>query len=146
MSRYIFTTLFVLGVLISPFSVLQITYKCQGEEMFPIFYGSPFVHKATSLGSSMAYVFYLTGMVSNLVIWGASLLLLHYLIEKFIWPTFNKTKQYLGYLFKAIAVIYFVFALLVLSSGDHMLETSVNLDKEAAEWGMRCEGHFGVFD
>ena len=37
--------------------VFGIEYDCVGKEMFPTYYGNPFVFKQKSLGSSMEYYF-----------------------------------------------------------------------------------------
>lgn len=146
MRKYIFAALFSFSALVGPIPYPTIVYTCVGEDMFPRFYGSPFIYKATSLATSMAYDYFLYGFLANLILWVTLLLLLNYAIHKFVLPAQHSLKKYLGYLFKAIAVIYMVFALLVLSSGGNTLKTSINLDKEAADWGMTCDGHLDLFE
>lgn len=49
--------------------VICIEYDCTGTEMFPTYYGSPFVFKKTSLGSSMQFFYSIFGIILNLIIW-----------------------------------------------------------------------------
>ena len=49
--KFVLIPYIALGFILS--LVLGIEYNCDGQEMFPTYYSSPFIFKQTSLGSSM---------------------------------------------------------------------------------------------
>ena len=55
-----------LGLILS--LTIGIEYNCEGQEMFPTYYGSPFAFKQKSLGSSMEYFYSIAGLILNVFV------------------------------------------------------------------------------
>jgi hypothetical protein len=66
--------------------VIGIEYDCGKLEMFPIYYGSPFVFKQKSLATSMEYFYSISGLVLNVFVWSIFL----FFIDKFFQNIFSK--------------------------------------------------------
>ena len=131
---------------------MGIEYHCLGQEMFPEYYGSPFVFKQESLASSMEYFYSISGLILNTAIWSILIVLIRYVILKLI----NKTGQnkIINIIYKGIVVVLIGFTTLniaidyvTIGSGfkKGMNYWYMDLDKEAKKWGMECEGEWVMF-
>jgi hypothetical protein len=129
--------------------IFGIEYKCEGQEMFPTYYGSPFVFKMTSLGSSMEYYYSIFGLLLNMITWSMLLVLIRYGILKLI--EVSSYKKTINVSYKVITGLLLVFTMLnifIAYAGTdlHFDENSNywywNLDKEAQNWGMICDGEW----
>ncbi len=144
--KYIIIPYIALGLVLS--LVIGIEYNCNGQEMFPTYYGSPFVFKQKSLGSSMEYFYSISGLILNILTWSVVL----YFIDKGI-ERINKTKIFeIGY--KVIVVLLIVFSTLNVAVDSVMIGRGFNknlnywywdMDKEAESWGVTCEGELITF-
>jgi hypothetical protein len=134
-----------LGLLLS--LAIGIHYNCSSSEMFPEFYGSPFVFKRKWLGSSMTYCYSISGLVFNWIIWTVAVLLLH----KGVMSVMKKDqiKKWLNPFYKTLVGIALLFTTLVvhmhyLMLGQGFEENSNywywNMEREAAAYGNNCEG------
>ena len=59
--KYLIIPYIALGLVLS--LAIGIEYNCEGHEMFPIYYGCPFVFMKKSLGSSMEYYYSISGLL-----------------------------------------------------------------------------------
>jgi hypothetical protein len=144
--RYILISLIALGILCSPISIFIIIYDCTGHEAFPVYFGSPFIFKSSSLATSLAYDYYLTGFVADWIVWCLILVIINFAFD-FI----KRTKQRFVLIFYKLIVglllIYSVLSIIsVFSIGDNKLNFSIDLKKEAKTWGMDCKGKFKLID
>lgn len=140
--KYSFAFIFALGVLLVPYYKPIIVYECTGTEMFPTYYGCPFIYKATNLGTSLAWDFFFWPTLANLVIWMTFFLLLRQIAYKTLLKYENKIIKYCYVAVKFIFTIYFLFWIAVsFNYPGYALESSVDFESEAKAWGMTCEGH-----
>lgn len=130
------------------YMAIGIEYKCEGQEMFPTYYGSPFVFKRNSLGSSLEYFYSISGLLLNLLIWSVVLFFVDKGIQKL-----NDTKGFkIGY--KVVIGLLIVFSTLNVTMNSVMVGQGLNensnywncdMDKEAENWGMICKGELIIF-
>lgn len=145
--KYIIIPFIALGFVLS--SALGINYYCEGLEMFPEYYGSPFVFKQKSLGSSMTYFYSVSGILLNVAVWSIMILLIRKVIIYFIGRTGNN--KLFKKIYRGIIVILIAFTALNIVVDYVMLGSGfekgrnywyMNLDKEAKDWGMDCKGEW----
>jgi hypothetical protein len=79
--KFIIIPYIALGLVLS--LVFGIEYKCNGPEMFATQYGSPFIFKRKSDGSSLTYFYCLSGLIINVFLWSTLLYLANKAIEYF---------------------------------------------------------------
>lgn len=143
--KYVIIPYIALGLVLS--LIIGIEYKCEGQEMFPSYYGSPFVFKQKSLASSMEYFYSILGLIGNVLVWS----LILFLLDKIIQTAISKIKkQQLIYVFYKIMIgLLIVFATLNIVIEFTMtangFEPGLNywywdIDKEAKDWGIECKG------
>ncbi len=148
--KYIKILYIALGLVSS--LAIGIEYDCKGQEVFPIYYGSPFVFKQTSLGSSMQYYYSVSGLLLNVLIWGFVLLL----INTFVLTLIKKTSapKWIYIVYRKIGVLLLVFSTLNIILDLMMIgrgfDKSLNywywdLNTEAKSWGVVCEGEVIFF-
>lgn len=135
-----------LGLVLS--LALGVEYHCEGQEMFPTYYGSPLVFKQTSLASSMEYFYSISGLTLNVMIWSIIL----FFVDKGI-KRINRTKGFkVGY--KAVIGLLIVLSTLNVAMDSVMIGRGFNenlnywywnMDKEAEDWGMTCTGKLVTF-
>jgi hypothetical protein len=127
--------------------LIGIEYNCEGKEMFPDYYGSPFVFKKKSLGSSMEYFYSISGLLLNLITWTVILSLINRMITRLI---SRLGKQMVARIFYAIIIcVLFFFTSVKITVDRVMLGRGFdpqrnywywNMNKEAKEWGVDCKG------
>lgn len=135
-----------LGLVLSV--AIGVKYSYEGQEMFPIYYGSPFVFKQTSLGSSMEYFYNIFGLILNILTWSVILSVVDKGLKKII-----KSKRFkIGY--KISVGILFVFSTLNIAIEPVMIGRGFNknmnywywnMDKEAEHWGVIYKGELILF-
>ena len=148
--KYIIIPYIAFGLVLS--LTFGVEYICVGQEMFPDYYGSPFVFKRKSLGSSMEYFFSISGLVVNTIIWTVLILILRYAVNKLIEKIgANKT---INSIYKVIVVLLIGFSTFHILGDSVMIGNGfekgrnfwyMDLDKEAENWGMECEGEWKMF-
>lgn len=148
--KYAIIPYLALGLILS--LAIGIEYNCQGQEMFPIFYGSPFVFKQTSLGSSMEYFYSVTGLLLNILVWSICLFIIDQVIQT-IMEKLNRQK-WVCTSYKIIIGLMIVFTTfnIVIDAGmiGRGFDNGLNywywdMDKEAKDWGMTCKGELITF-
>lgn len=142
MRKFLLAILISLAFLVPPIDKPGIVYSCTGTEMFPTYFGSPFVYKSTSLATSMAFDYYFIGLLANVIVWSAFLLLIRFLIYRFVLNRKNK-RLWLSYtILKYITAFLCVciLAFMMQFTNDNTLRLHVNLNEEAKTWGMTCGG------
>jgi hypothetical protein len=131
---------------------LGIEYTCQGQEIFPTYYGSPFVFKQKSLGSSMEYFYSISGLLFNVLVWSLFL----FIIDKVIATIIRKSNTPMWILtsYKIVIGLMIAFTTLNLAVESTMIgrgfDKGLNywywdLDREAKDWGMTCKGEIITF-
>ncbi len=134
-----------LGLVLS--LTIGIEYDCIGQEMFPTYYGNPFVFKQKSLGSSMEYFYSISGLKLNTLTWSIVL----YFISKGI-DRINKPKMFI-HVYKLVIGLLIVFTTSNVIMDSTMLGKGFDknsnywywdMDKEAKDWGMTCEGELTI--
>jgi hypothetical protein len=148
--KYLIITYIALGLTLS--SLIGIEYHCDSPDMFPEYYGSPFIFKQKSLGSSLTYFYSISGILMNVFVWSVPLLIFNRLIAKLI----DKRKVYswVKLVYKGLVIVLIVFSTFNIALDYVMLGRGfekesnywyMNLDKEAKKWGTICEGKWIVF-
>lgn len=148
--KYILIPYIALGLVLS--LAVGIEWHCDGQEMFPEYFGSPFVFKQKSLGSSLTYYYSVSGVVVNVAVWSIVILALRAVILKLIQRSGNNKS--LRSIYRGIVGILIVWTTLNVVIDYIMLGRGfkegfnywyMDLDKEAKDWGMDCEGKWGMF-
>jgi hypothetical protein len=147
--KYIIIPYIALGLISS--LVIGIEYNCEGQEMFPTFFGSPFVFKKESLGSSMEYFYSISGIIVNVLTWSVALLIVHSTINRLIQKF--RIKRLINISYKIAIGIMMAFTTLSLTVDYIGIGRGFNkglnywywnMDKEAEDWGMNCTGELIV--
>ena len=144
--KYLIIPYIALGLVLS--LVVGIEYNCEGPEMFPTYYGSPFVFKQKSLGSSMEYFYSISGLILNVLIWSFVLFFIDKAIQRI------SKKKTINILYKVVIGIMIAFTTLNLAMDSVMIGRGFNedlnywywnIDKEAKNWGVTCERELITF-
>lgn len=146
--KYFIICFIALSLVLS--SVITIEYNCVGTEMFPKYYGSPFIYKQDSLASSLESFYSISGIVLNMIVWSVLLYFIHFLIQKVV--TKINSKIVLYFYKSVIIILLFISALVVYMSfelkGNGFNESTnywyFDLDQEAIDWGMQCHGKLRI--
>ncbi|HXU27381.1 MAG TPA: hypothetical protein VN698_09130 [Bacteroidia bacterium] len=147
--KYLITFIISLGFTLM--LVFGVEYNCEGREMFPTYYGSPFIFKQKSLGSSMEYYYSVFGLLLNVVVWGALITLIDFGVKKLIAQA-NSKVMLIGY--KVLIGLLLLFCILNITITyifiGHGFKENLNywywnFDKEASIWGMTCNGEWKFF-
>lgn len=144
--KYVIIPFIALGFVLS--LVVGIEYQCEGSEMFPTYYGSPFVFKKTSLGSSMEYLYSVFGLVLNVFVWSVLLFFLDKGFKKIIKvKVFKITYKVIVGLCVVFSILNIAMDLITIGIGfDQNLNYWYwDVDKEAKDWGMICKGQICLF-
>lgn len=147
--KYILIPFIALGFTLS--LIFRIEYNCEGQELFPIYYGAPFVFQQTSLGSSMEYYYSISGLFLNVIVWSSVIVFIRFGILKLIEATSNNKIIKITY---KIMVGFLLFCSIVIIAASYITNGGGfnenlnywywNLDKEASDWGMKCEGEWKI--
>lgn len=145
--RLVILPFIALGLVLS--LAVGIKYNCEGPEMFPTHYGSPFVFKRNNLGSSMEYFFSISGLILNVLIWSLFLFFIDRAIQKF-----RRTKV-VNIFYNLVIGCLIAFTSLNIAIDSIMIGQGFNngrnywywdMDKEAKDWGMKCNREFIIFE
>ena len=148
--KYLIIPYIALGLVLS--LAIGIEYNCYGQEMFPIYYGCPFVFMVKSLGSSMEYYYSITGLLLNVVSWSILLIFFRFAILKIIVKSGDN--KMIQTIYSGVIVILIVFTTLNILADSitigHGFKKGLNywymdLNKEAKDWGMKCNGDLIIF-
>jgi len=148
--KYVIIPYVALGLILS--LSIGIKYNCEGQEMFSTYYGSPFVFKQKSLGSSMEYFYNISGLILNVLVWSSFLFIIEKLIKTII-GNLNSPK-WIRISYKIIIGLMIAFTTLTIviesitigrgfDKGSNYWYS--NMDKEAKDWGMTCKGEIILF-
>ena len=146
LSKYVIIPIIALGITLS--MILGIEYNCEGPDMFPTYYGSPFVFKQKSLGSSMEYFYSIFGLILNVAVWTAIVAIVRFWILK--WMSKRKNVKIIYKVFVGFLLVFSMLNVSITYIGigrgfnENLNYWYWNLDKEASDWGMKCEGD-GIF-
>lgn len=143
--RFAIIPYIALGLVLS--LAIGIEYNCDGQEMFATFYGSPFVFKQKSLGSSMTYYYSISGLILNVSVWSFVLFMLDKTLQRFTQKS-TKTKL-INTLYKTVIGFMIAFTTLNIAVDWIMIGPGFkkelnywywDIDKEANDWGVTCKG------
>jgi hypothetical protein len=146
--KYFIILFIALGLVLS--SIITIEYSCSGSEMFPKYYGSPFIYKQDSLASSLDSFYSISGLILNTLVWSSFLYFINFLIQKLPIKSSNKIAIIF---YKSIISLLLLFSTLIIYisielKGSGFNKSSnywyFNIDKEAKDWGMECEGKLQI--
>lgn len=148
--KYIIIPFIALGLLLS--LAAGIEYKCEGQELFPTYYGSPFLFKQKSLGASMEYYYSISGLILNVLVWSFILFwidkVVQYQIQKISKPKlFNISRKTIIVLLMAFTIFNIAIDSVMIGRG---FKKGLNywywdVSKEAKEWGVTCKREFILF-
>lgn len=144
MKKYIILAFLTLGLLCGPITLFTIKYECTGGQGMPIYYGSPFIYKSTSLATSLAYNYYLKGFLANWIIWFFALLLLQNTLKATSSES-DKKVVVLAYnflIFVAVIVTMLNLTAAFFTFGDTGIEYLIDLEKVENDWGVVCQGRW----
>jgi hypothetical protein len=138
-----------LGLVLS--LALGIQYTCNGSE--PTFYGSPFVFKQKSLGSSLTYYYSIFGLVLNILVWSVLILSINkgiLYVQKISGPSPWVRKSYtvlVGFML-VFTTVNVVLDSIMLGPGfgKGLNDWHWDINQEAAENGTTCIGEWISFD
>jgi hypothetical protein len=120
--------------------------------MFPEYTGSPFIFRQKSLGSSMTHYYSVSGLIVDVAIWASVLLAIRFTILQLIERTRNN--KTLNNILKGIVGMLIVFTTLNIVINYMMLGRGFDedsnywyfdLDNNAKNWGVQCQGKWGMF-
>ncbi len=148
--KYLIIPYIALGFVLS--LAIGIEYNCDGQEMFPTFFGSPFVFKKESLGSSMEFYYSISGLILNVLTWSLVLFVIDMTVKPLI-QGFRK-KKLVSISYKVIIGAMIAFTTLNIAVDSVMIGRGfeeglnywyLNMDKDAKDWGMNCKGKLIIF-
>lgn len=139
--KFVIIPYIALGLVLSV--VLGIEYNFIGEEMMPKYWGSPFVYKQESLGSSLERYYSISGLILNVTIWSIFLFFLDQVIRRI-----KQTKLF-KVVYKGVIALFIVFTTINILFDYSLIgngfEEDLNywywdIDKLAEDWGGKYEG------
>ncbi|BCY28774.1 hypothetical protein [Flavobacterium okayamense] len=141
-------TLIFIGLGIGLSLLFGVEYTCKGSnEMFPDYYGNPFIFKQESLGSSLEYYFSLTGIILNTLFWTIILIGLRLIILKII--KISNNNKFIIYSYRLITLVLILFTILniyisylEMGMSFNQIELYWDMNKEAQVYGLICEGEW----
>lgn len=148
--KYIIIPYIALGLVFS--MAIGLEYDCTGDEIFPKYFGSPFVFKQKSLATSMQYFYSISGLVFNTLIWSGLLFLIRFLVLRIL--ANMEKKSVLKIIYNVAVGILFLFATLnmavetiLVGPGFKEAQNYWYFDMNAAaeKWGMECKGEWVFF-
>jgi hypothetical protein len=148
--KYAIIPYVALGLILS--LSVGIEYTCQGQEMFPTYYGSPFVFKQKSLGSSMEYFYSISGLLLNVLVWSLFLFIIDKAVQTIIGKSNSPKWMHISYrivigLMMAFTTLNIAIDLTQIGRGfdKGLNDWYWDMDKEAKDWGMTCKGELITF-
>jgi len=148
--KYVLIPFISLGLTLG--MVYGVVYDCEGAEPFPTYYGSTFIFKQSSLGSSMEYFFSITGILLNMVVWSVVLFVLRFgyqvVLELARYNVYLRISYYVLVAFLVVFTLLNLFMLTIEKGtgfGADMNYWYWNVDKDSQDYGMECEGTWGFF-
>jgi hypothetical protein len=150
MMKYVIIFCIAIGGMLS--LAVGIKYTCEGSEMFPTHYASPFVFKQKSLGTSMQYYYSVAGLILNVVLWSFVLALIHKGIHHMLCTVIKK--KFITMSYNVLIGVLLAFSTLTIAIDLMMLGRGFNKqsnywywnsNQEANAWGVTCSGEFIFF-
>jgi hypothetical protein len=147
--KFIFIPYIALGLVLS--LVVSVEYTCTGQDVFPKFYGSPFIFKQNSLGSSLEYYYNISGLLLNVLCWSVPIYFIELGINRIIK---KKENNKIKISYRIIVIIFLAFTTVNITIDSVMIGRGfekdlnywyLNLDTKANEWGMECDGEWKLF-
>ncbi len=148
--KFLLIPYIALGFVLS--SAIGVQYYCDGQEFSPYYYGSPFVFKQKSLGSSLTYFYSVFGLLLNIAIWSIFIALIRLILLKLIEKMgFNKIILTINKVFVGVLI---AFTTLNISIDYIMLGPEfeegwnywyIDMDKYMENWKIECAGEWTMF-
>jgi hypothetical protein len=139
----ILAVIFSTAWLLFPIGLPKLIYHCEGSDVFPVYYASPFIYKSTSMATSMAHDYYLAGFLADVFLWSIVFLFLRQIFLRWFSGSTTGSMNWVGRIFEAALLIFslFVFWLEATTSGQTM-SLVADLSETAKAWGMSCSPEF----
>ena len=149
--KYLITFYIAFGLVLS--SLITIEYKCKGNEMFPKYYGSPFVFTESSLASSLEFYYGILPLLLNTLIWSLILLAFKALFDNIIFSV--KHFKIIKALYKVVFVTLIFFSTMSIifsfETAGRGFKKGLNywtldMEKDAENRKMECKGELKIFN
>lgn len=148
--KYAIIPYIALGLVLSLFICIE--YRCEGQEIFPIYYGSPFIFKQASIGSSIEYFYSISGLILNILVWSFLLFTIdkamQIIIKQINSPKWicNSYKIIIGFMI-AFTTLNITIGSIMIGRGfdKHLNYWYWDINKEAKTWGVTCKGKIVAF-
>lgn len=146
--KYFIICFIALGFILS--SVITIEYNCVGTEMFPIYYGSPFIYKQDSLASSLESFYSISGIALNLIVWSTLLYFIHFFIQKLVTKINSKIVLYfynsviILFLCISALTVYMSVELKGIGFNKNSNYWYFNFEHDSKAWEQQCEGKLEI--
>ncbi|MFY8021978.1 MAG: hypothetical protein ACOVP1_12300 [Bacteroidia bacterium] len=144
--------IYIVGLGLSLSMMFGFIYTCEGSEVMPSYYASPFVFKKTSLASSMEFFYSLSGVFYNSIVWTLTLILIDRLMLRLIHlmkeaEIFERIYFVLKLGPFLLAVFFILLSLLEMGVGFDTNSNywSIDLQQEAKTWGVLCNQKWVLF-
>lgn len=131
------------GLMLSP--IFTIVYRCHGEEVMPVYYGSPFVFKMTDLGTSLSYFHHWPNTILNTLIWSLGIFLVDELLRRVL-P--KMAKRIIYPIVVILGLLITSYEILGLGVTGHCISPdsrSWDIEQEEETWNVECEPEFNYF-
>ncbi len=130
------------GLLLAPVGLPALQYNCTGGEVFPVYTASPFIYRSASLATSMAHDYYLAGLMADVLLWSLVILFVRRLIQKYSKSNLKAAKYFYNFTKYTLLALSVIIILMELNTEGQTIRSHINLNKEAANWGMVCSPEF----
>ena len=148
--KYLITFYIALGLVLS--SIITIEYKCKGDELFPKYYGSPFVFAESSLASSMEFYYGILPLLLNTLIWSLVLLIINFIYQKavFSFKHFKSIKNIQNVILLILILFSTLSIIFSFETAGRGFKLGLNywtldMEKDAKIWKMECKGELKIF-
>lgn len=112
--KYIIIPFLAIGCVLLPlpFPFFWVEYHCDSSELFPNFYGNPFIFKMDFMGSSLEYIYSIVGLLYNYIFWVSIIILLRLAVRK-IFRLQDKDNLF-RIIYKAIIGAWLIFTFVII--------------------------------
>ena len=146
MKNLFFILIISLGIFLFGIDPFTITYECGGQN-YHVYSGNPFIYKVNSLATSIAWTYYLKGMIFCWLFWVVIVSFLKYIIDKFIKDKTNRKLFWARRILILFSIIVSSLSLyIMISNSGNNLEWSADIEQEEETWGILCEPKFQIIN
>lgn len=134
---------FSIGFFLLKFNWFEYVFECSCKgDVFPKYYAFPFIYKSDSLASSMAEIFYISGMLLNALIITFIILIIDFCLFKLLKNQKNILKIYaflkIGLLLFSVYSYYISYTFL----SDDRFEWKSDFKEQVRIYNAECKSYF----